>query len=83
MMMCDPVLLEPANYCPQECSHALIALTSTEEGQELMNVSIHIVVTIKVHVFLHKLLLLRANIVPTRFQAQPAEFFYKGGFYED
>ncbi|KOB69073.1 putative Growth arrest-specific protein 1 [Operophtera brumata] len=37
MMMCDAVLSEPASYCPKECSHALIALTSTEEGKELMN----------------------------------------------
>jgi hypothetical protein len=26
-------------YCPEPCQHALIALTSTEEGKNLMNVS--------------------------------------------
>lgn len=37
MMMCDGVLAEPTSTCPKECGHALIALTSTEEGKELMN----------------------------------------------
>lgn len=40
MMLCNDVLAQPSNYCPKECEHALIALTSTEEGKELMNVSI-------------------------------------------
>lgn len=39
MMMCEGVVMEPTSACPKECSHALIALTSTEEGKELMNVS--------------------------------------------
>lgn len=40
IVMCDTVLSEPVKSCPEECGHALIALTSTEEGKELMNVSI-------------------------------------------
>lgn len=40
MMMCESVLTEPVKTCSRECSNALIALTSTEEGKELMNVSI-------------------------------------------
>lgn len=40
MMMCESVLTEPVKACSRECSNALIALTSTEEGKELMNVSI-------------------------------------------
>ena len=41
MMMCEAVLTEPteSSVCPRECGNALIALTSTEEGKELMNVS--------------------------------------------
>jgi hypothetical protein len=30
-------------YCPEPCQHALIALTSSEEGKNLMNVSTHFV----------------------------------------
>ncbi|KAG6449681.1 growth arrest-specific protein 1 [Manduca sexta] len=37
MVMCEGVLSEPTSKCPKECGHALIALTSTEEGKELMN----------------------------------------------
>lgn len=37
MMMCDSVLNEPVKTCTRECGNALIALTSTEEGKELMN----------------------------------------------
>ncbi|XP_047031219.1 growth arrest-specific protein 1-like isoform X1 [Helicoverpa zea] len=39
MMMCEAVLSEPSasSSCPRECGNALIALTSTEEGKELMN----------------------------------------------
>ncbi|XP_038211347.1 growth arrest-specific protein 1-like [Zerene cesonia] len=37
MMLCSDVLSQPTSVCPKECEHALIALTSTEEGKELMN----------------------------------------------
>lgn len=39
MMMCERVLTTdlPPTACPNECSNALIALTSTEEGKELMS----------------------------------------------
>ncbi|XP_045777251.1 growth arrest-specific protein 1-like [Maniola jurtina] len=37
MYLCNEVLTKPASSCPNECGHALIALTSTEEGKELMN----------------------------------------------
>ncbi|CAH0724396.1 unnamed protein product, partial [Brenthis ino] len=37
MYLCDEVLSKPATVCPKACEHALIALTSTEEGKELMN----------------------------------------------
>ncbi|XP_047522162.1 growth arrest-specific protein 1-like [Pieris napi] len=37
MMLCSDVLAQPSDHCPKECEHALIALTSTEEGKELMN----------------------------------------------
>ncbi|XP_026742327.1 growth arrest-specific protein 1-like [Trichoplusia ni] len=39
MMMCEEVLAESASptSCPRECGNALIALTSTEEGKQLMN----------------------------------------------
>ena len=40
IMGCNSVLHgEPTSTCPESCQHALIALTSTEEGQELMTVS--------------------------------------------
>lgn len=42
MYLCDEVLSKPATVCPKACEHALIALTSTEEGKELMNVSINL-----------------------------------------
>lgn len=38
MLLCSEVLSKPMGYCPKECEHALIALTSTEEGKELINV---------------------------------------------
>lgn len=38
MYLCSEVLSEPTTTCPKPCEHALIALTSTEEGKELMNV---------------------------------------------
>ncbi|XP_049877228.1 growth arrest-specific protein 1-like [Pectinophora gossypiella] len=37
MLLCNDVLAEPTTNCPKACEHALIALTSTEEGKELMN----------------------------------------------
>ncbi|XP_068620272.1 growth arrest-specific protein 1-like [Battus philenor] len=37
MFLCSDVLSEPISVCPKPCEHALIALTSTEEGKELMN----------------------------------------------
>ncbi|CAH2042286.1 unnamed protein product, partial [Iphiclides podalirius] len=37
MYLCSEVLSEPTSVCPKPCEHALIALTSTEEGKELMN----------------------------------------------
>ncbi|XP_013187779.1 growth arrest-specific protein 1 [Amyelois transitella] len=37
MMYCSDVLNRPMNKCPEECEHALIALTSTVEGKDLMN----------------------------------------------
>lgn len=33
---CSSVLNGPADHCPEVCQHSLIALTSTEEGKELM-----------------------------------------------
>jgi len=33
---CSAVLQGPMTYCPQICQHSLIALTSTEEGKDLM-----------------------------------------------
>ncbi|XP_050674452.1 growth arrest-specific protein 1-like [Leptidea sinapis] len=36
MMLCNEVLAQPSDTCPEGCEHALIALTSTEEGKELM-----------------------------------------------
>jgi len=42
VMSCSFILdSEPRilKYCPEPCQHALIALTSTEEGKNLMNVS--------------------------------------------
>lgn len=37
---CSAVLQGPyPTYCPQICQHSLIALTSTEEGKQLMSVS--------------------------------------------
>lgn len=39
MILCNDVLSEPTSVCPKPCEHALIALTSTEEGKELMKVS--------------------------------------------
>lgn len=37
---CSAVLQGPQpTYCPEICQHSLIALTSTEEGKELMRVS--------------------------------------------
>lgn len=37
---CSTVLQGPyVDYCPEVCQHALIALTSTPEGEELMTVS--------------------------------------------
>lgn len=33
---CSGVLHGPATSCPESCQHALIALTSTEEGKDLM-----------------------------------------------
>lgn len=36
---CSAVLQGPQpTYCPEICQHSLIALTSTEEGKELMRV---------------------------------------------
>lgn len=35
---CTSVLHGEMNKCPEICQHALIALTSTDEGQELMRV---------------------------------------------
>ncbi|KAG7301417.1 hypothetical protein JYU34_014364 [Plutella xylostella] len=37
LMLCSDVMSEPTDQCPEPCQHALIALTSTEEGKELMN----------------------------------------------
>ncbi|XP_026491075.1 growth arrest-specific protein 1-like [Vanessa tameamea] len=37
MYLCNEVLSKPTTVCPKACEHALIALTSTEEGKELMN----------------------------------------------
>ncbi|XP_047536400.1 growth arrest-specific protein 1-like [Vanessa atalanta] len=37
MNLCNEVLSKPTTVCPKACEHALIALTSTEEGKELMN----------------------------------------------
>lgn len=40
MVGCSAVLQGPEpTYCPEICQHALIALTSTEEGKALMMVS--------------------------------------------
>lgn len=40
LMGCSAVLQgPPPTYCPETCQHSLIALTSTEEGKELMRVS--------------------------------------------
>ncbi|KAI5633762.1 growth arrest-specific protein 1-like [Phthorimaea operculella] len=37
MLMCNDVMADPTiTSCPKACEHALIALTSTEEGKELM-----------------------------------------------
>lgn len=38
-MMCNDVVESNAK-CPKACEYALIALTSTAEGKDLMNVSI-------------------------------------------
>lgn len=39
MVGCSAVLQGPEpTYCPEVCQHALIALTSTEEGKNLMTV---------------------------------------------
>lgn len=38
-LLCSDVMSQPTDVCPEPCQHALIALTSTEEGKELMNVS--------------------------------------------
>ncbi|KAM3963261.1 uncharacterized protein ACR2FA_002623 [Aphomia sociella] len=37
MMYCNEVLTTPTSKCPEQCEYALIALTSTPEGKELMN----------------------------------------------
>lgn len=37
MVGCSAVLQGPTQHCPQICLHSLIALTSTEEGRDLMN----------------------------------------------
>ena len=37
---CTLVLQGDISECPESCQHALIALTSTDEGKELMRVSI-------------------------------------------
>ncbi|KPJ03417.1 Growth arrest-specific protein 1 [Papilio xuthus] len=37
MYLCGDVLSEPTSVCPKPCEHALIALTTAEEGKELMN----------------------------------------------
>lgn len=37
MFFCDAVLSDPGSSCSEMCGHALIALTSTEEGKELMD----------------------------------------------
>lgn len=37
---CTSVLHGNINECPESCQHALIALTSTDEGKDLMRVSI-------------------------------------------
>ncbi|KAG8336310.1 1,3-beta-glucanosyltransferase gas1 [Homalodisca vitripennis] len=38
---CSTVLRDSAGACPESCQHALIALTSTDEGKDLMTVSPH------------------------------------------
>jgi growth arrest-specific 1 len=38
-LMCNDVLAEPNAKCTKACEYALIALTSTDEGKALMNVS--------------------------------------------
>lgn len=35
---CFAVLRDAPDRCPEECQHALIALTSTDEGKDLMAV---------------------------------------------
>ena len=40
MIGCSTVIQGPGvSVCPEHCQHSLIALTSTEEGQQLMNVN--------------------------------------------
>lgn len=39
-LMCNDVMAEPNARCTKGCEYALIALTSTVEGKDLMNVSI-------------------------------------------
>lgn len=42
MIACSTILQDtPPDQCPEGCQNALIALTSTDEGQDLMTVSIH------------------------------------------
>jgi len=36
MARCSTVLRDSGNSCPESCQHALIALTSTDEGKDLM-----------------------------------------------
>ncbi|GBP64232.1 hypothetical protein EVAR_21549_1 [Eumeta japonica] len=40
MELCAEVLSNPMGHCPEPCQHALIALTSTEEGKDLMNLEL-------------------------------------------
>lgn len=39
MVGCSSVLRDSGDHCPEACQHALIALTSTDEGKDLMTVS--------------------------------------------
>lgn len=36
---CERVLMENSTTCPEQCLHALVTLTSTEDGKQMMDVS--------------------------------------------
>jgi hypothetical protein len=38
---CDRILQTDSTTCPESCLYALVALTSTEDGKRMMDVSIH------------------------------------------